>query len=48
MSSEVVDLLVVGGHLLDPSLDLDGEADIAVKNGRIAAVEKNLSEKYAI
>ncbi len=32
------DLLLTGGHVIDPKNDLDGRADIAVQDGKIAAV----------
>jgi dihydroorotase len=33
------DLLVKGGHVLDPGQGLDGRLDIAIAAGRIAAME---------
>ena len=32
------DLIIQGGHLIDPKNDLDGPADIAIKDGLVAAV----------
>ena len=32
------DLLLKGGHVIDPKNDLDGLCDVAVKDGKIAAV----------
>ncbi len=32
------DLLLQNGHLLDPKTSLDGPADVAIKNGRIAEI----------
>lgn len=32
------DLLLTGGHLVDPALGLDGDYDIAIRDGRISAV----------
>jgi dihydroorotase len=37
------DLLVKGGRVIDPSLRLDAMCDVAIANGRIAAVEANLA-----
>ena len=37
------DLIFRGGHLIDPKNHLDSPADIAVKDGLVAAVE---DEKY--
>jgi len=33
------DLLIKGGHVLDPGQNLDGQFDIAVSDGKIAAIE---------
>jgi dihydroorotase len=38
-------LLIRGGHVIDPANKIDGPADIFVKNGKVAAVGKNLKEK---
>ena len=37
------DLIVKGGRVIDPSRKLDGMRDLAIANGRIAAVEANIS-----
>ena len=42
MTGTPYDLLLRGGHVIDPAPGLDGVADIAVKDGRIAAVGRNL------
>lgn len=36
------DLLLKGGRLIDPASGLDAPRDVAVSNGRIAAIEKNI------
>src|SRR6058998_559628 len=36
------DLLLKGGHVIDPASGLDGKMDVAVSLGRIAAVEKDI------
>ena len=36
------DLLLKGGHLIDPKNQWDGIADVAVKDGKIAAVGADL------
>jgi dihydroorotase len=36
------DLLLRGGHVVDPASGLDGNADLAITDGRIAAVQKDL------
>jgi dihydroorotase len=37
------DILVKGGRVIDPARSLDGLADVAVSNGRIAAVQSNIA-----
>ena len=37
------DLLIVGGHICDPSSGVDGISDLAVKDGRVAAVGPELA-----
>jgi len=36
------DLLLKGGHVLDPGQGLDGQMDIAISGGKIAAIEKDI------
>src|SRR5438046_260180 len=37
------DLLIKGGHIIDPSLGLNAIGDVAILDGRIAAVEPGIS-----
>ena len=37
------DLLIKGGHVLDPGQGLDGPMDIGITGGRITAIEPNIS-----
>ena len=37
------DLLIVGGHICDSSTGVDGVSDLAVKDGRVAAVGPGLA-----
>ncbi len=37
------DLIVKGGRVIDPSRKLDGVRDVAIANGRIAAIESTIS-----
>ena len=37
-----LDLLLKGGHVVDPANDLDGAADVGVYDGRIARVEADI------
>src|SRR5579864_4363916 len=41
------DLLIKGGHVLDPGTGLDGRLDIAVSDGLIAAIEPDIAAKEA-
>jgi len=41
------DLLLKGGHVIDPANHLDGTFDVAVSGGKIAAVEKDIPESRA-
>jgi dihydroorotase len=41
------DLLLKGGHVLDPGQGLDGRLDIAITNGRIAALEPDIPSSEA-
>ena len=42
VQSQPYDLLLRGGRVIDPAQGLDGLFDVAVRDGRIAAVAKNL------
>ncbi len=37
------DLLLRGGHVIDPANSIDGAADVGIKDGKIAAVAPNLN-----
>ncbi len=41
------DLLIMGGRVIDPSLRLDGVRDVAIRAGRIAAVEPAIGRDAA-
>jgi dihydroorotase len=41
------DLLLKGGHVIDPTNHIDEVRDVAVSQGKIAAVEKNIPEDQA-
>ena len=41
------DLLLKGGHVIDPANGLDGKRDVAVLLGKIAAVEKDIPTEEA-
>ena len=42
------DLLIRGGRVVDPSWKLNGDLDVAVKDGRIAAVETGIPPSSAV
>jgi dihydroorotase len=39
------DIVIKGGHIIDPKNDIDAVMDIAVNNGRIALRAKNIDPK---
>src|SRR5690242_17637961 len=41
------DLLITGGHVIDPAQKLSGAADVAIRGGTIAAVGPDLSRSSA-
>lgn len=41
------DLLLRGGHVIDPRNQIDGRMDVAVRNGRIAAVQASIDPATA-
>ena len=44
---EYFDLLLAGGHVIDPRNGIDGRRDVAIREGRIAAVGENLARDGA-
>ena len=40
--SDKLDLLLKGGHVIDPANDLDGVRDIGIREGKIARVEEDI------
>ncbi len=48
MSSEKqLDLVLKGGHVIDPANDIDGIADVGIKDGKIAAVKALINRATA-
>ena len=41
------DLVVKGGHVLDPGQGLDGVMDIGITDGKIAAIQTDIPAKEA-
>ena len=44
-ASPIYDVLVKGGHVIDAKNGIDGVMDIAIKQGKIFKVDKNLNAK---
>lgn len=44
---ESFDLLVAGGRVIDPAQNLDGPRDVAIRGGKIAAVEQGIPRAQA-
>ena len=42
-----LDLLIKGGHVIDPANEVDGVRDIGIKHGRVARVEENIATDEA-
>ena len=40
--SEIFDVVLKGGRVIDPAAKIDGVRDVAIKGGRIAAVAENM------
>lgn len=45
--AQQIDLLLKGGHVIDPKNKIDGQMDVAITNGKISAVAKTISAKDA-
>ncbi len=46
-SSKKYSILIKGGHVIDPKNNIDGLNDVAIQNGKIALVAKNIDDKLA-
>ncbi|MEC7125006.1 MAG: amidohydrolase/deacetylase family metallohydrolase [Bacteroidota bacterium] len=47
LSGQNYDIVIKGGHLIDPANNLDQPLDLAIMGNRIVAVEKTISSKQA-
>jgi len=47
LAGQNYDLVIKGGHLIDPKNDIDGPMDVAVLDGKIASVSKNIEPSTA-
>ncbi len=41
------DIVIKGGHVIDPKNNIDAIMDVAIKDGKIAAMSKNIDGKQA-
>lgn len=47
LQAQELDILLKGGHLIDAKNSIDGPMDVGIRDGKIAEVAKNISEKKA-
>lgn len=48
LSAQTYNIVIKGGHVIDPKNSINEPMDIAVKDGRIALIAKNIDEKEGI
>ncbi len=48
LHSQPYSIVIKGGHVIDPKNNLDGVMDVAINEGKIARVAKNIDPKQAI
>ena len=48
MFAQTYNIVIKGGHVIDPKNNIDGPMDIAVKDGKIALVARNIDAKEGI
>ncbi len=48
VDAQIYDIVIKGGHVIDPKNNIDELMDVAVKDGKIAQVAKNIDEKEGI
>jgi dihydroorotase len=46
--SDKMDLLLKGGHVIDPANEIDERRDVGIKDGRIARVEADIPQESAV
>jgi len=47
LQAQQIDILLKGGHVIDPKNKIDEQMDVAITNGKISEVEKDISIKNA-
>lgn len=48
IKAQTYNIVIKGGHVIDPKNNIDEVTDIAVKDGKIALIAKNIEQKEAI
>ncbi|WP_439484412.1 amidohydrolase/deacetylase family metallohydrolase [Cyclobacterium plantarum] len=48
LAAQQYDILIKGGHLMDPKNNIDEPMDIAIKGEQVALVQKNISSELAV
>jgi dihydroorotase len=48
IKAQTYNIVIKGGHVIDPANKIDAVMDIAVKDGKIAVIAKNIDEKEGI
>ena len=48
LKAQTYNIVIKGGHVIDPKNNIDEVMDIAVKDGKIALIAKNIEEKDGI
>ena len=47
VQAQQIDILIKGGHVIDPANDIDSEMDVAILEGKIFQVSRDISEDQA-
>src|SRR5882757_3534205 len=48
LKAQSYNVVIKGGHVIDPKNSIDTEMDVAVKDGKIALVAKNIDPKLGL
>ena len=48
LHAQTYNIVIKNGHVIDPKNGIDGIVDIAISNGKIARVEKNIDGRNAL
>jgi dihydroorotase len=48
LGQQTYDLVLKGGHVIDPRNNIDGPMDVAIRGGRIAAVSRDIAASTAV